>query len=349
MCVYLCKQHLCLCIRFWLACRASRILLQEWMEGISTRLEERQKKRIMAAVKQTILHLNNLSLFLFTSFPVLMERSLGLLLNLSFISISTLSSCCCCSVSVLQGVPHCRGEDDDMGRLGLGVPEAVLAEARKTALVRSQCSPAKLTDTAFEKPFGALLRIPSGTPFGASLRTPLGIPLSETYICWFGLLLGESSLELVPDLGLWLRVSEGQGVRSSRLVPSWQRGAGVGQELESWKVRRRCSRAGLVPETGRPRLRSCCLNSDTWGIIRVKHGRLKDSEQSIRYHLDVSSSECFQAFLTVRSTRFAGRSSGLDAVFVSGEGWVAVAGTGWEFRGMAPEDFTRSLWSPLKE
>lgn len=107
-----------------------------------------------------------------------------------------------------------------MGRLGLGVPEAVLAEARKTALVRSQCSPAKLTDTAFEKPFGALLRIPSGTPFGASLRTPLGIPLSEMYTCWFGLLLGESSLELVSEPGLWLRVSEGQGARSSRLVPS---------------------------------------------------------------------------------------------------------------------------------
>lgn len=62
-----------------------------------------------------------------------------------------------------------------MGRLGLGVPEAVLAGARKTALVRPHASPAKLTDAAFEKPFR--------TPFGASLRIPLGIPLSGMYIC----------------------------------------------------------------------------------------------------------------------------------------------------------------------
>lgn len=189
-----------------------------------------------------------------------MEQSLGLFLNLSFISISTF---CCCSFSVFQGVPHCRGEEDDMGRLGLGVPEAVLAGARKTVVVRPQCSPAKLTDTAFEKPFGAVLRIPSETPFSASLRIPLGIPLFGMYICWFGLLLGESSLELELELGLWLGGSKGQGVWGSRLVPSWQRGAGVRQVWGSWKGRRRCNRAGLVPETGRPRLRSCCLNSDT--------------------------------------------------------------------------------------
>lgn len=150
-----------------------------------------------------------------------------------------------------------------MGRLGLGVPEAVLAGARKTVLVRPQCSPAKLTDTAFEKPFGTVLRIPSETPFSASLRIPLGIPLFGMYISWFGLLLGESSLELELELGLWLGGSKGQGVWGSRLVPSWQRGAGVRQVWGSWKGRRRCNRAGLVPETGRPRLRSCCLNSDT--------------------------------------------------------------------------------------
>lgn len=98
---------------------------------------------------------------LLTSLPALAQCSLGLLRNLSLISNSTLSSCCCCcccSFSVLQGVPHCRGEDDDMGRLGLGVPEAVLAGARKTALER-QCSPAKLTGAAFEKPFVTLFRI----------------------------------------------------------------------------------------------------------------------------------------------------------------------------------------------
>ena len=49
------------------------------------------------------------------------------------------------------------------------------------------------------------------------------------------------------------------------------------------------------------------------------------------------------AFLTVRSTRFAGRSSGLDMGFLSIGVWFVVAGTGWGFRGMAPEDFTRSL------
>ncbi len=146
-----------------------------------------------------------------------------------------------------------------MGRLGLGVPEAVLAGARKTALVRPHCSPAKLTDAAFEKPFGTVVRI----PFGASLRIPSGIPLSGMYICWFGLLLGESRPELELEPGLWFGGGGGQGVRGSRLVPSWQRGAGVRQEWGSWKGRRRCNSAGLVPETGRPRLRSCCRNSDT--------------------------------------------------------------------------------------
>lgn len=186
-----------------------------------------------------------------------MERFLGLLLKFSFSS--TLSSFLC-SFSLLHRVPHCRGEDDDMGRLGLGLSEAMLAEARRTVLVRQQCSPANITDTAFEKPFGMR------TPSEASLRIPLGIPLSETYSCWLGLLPGESILELELEPGLWLGGSEGvRGVRGSKLVPSWQRGAGVRQELGSWKGRRRCKRAGFVPETGRPRLRSCCLNSDTWG------------------------------------------------------------------------------------
>lgn len=146
-----------------------------------------------------------------------------------------------------------------MGRLGLGVPEAVLAGARKTALVRPQCSPTRLTDAAFERLLGATFIF----SFGVSLRIPLGIPLSEMYMCWFGLLLGEFSTELELEPGFWLSGSEGQGVRGSRLVPSWQRGAGVTHEWGSWNGRRRCSRAGLVPETGRPRLRSCCLNSDT--------------------------------------------------------------------------------------
>lgn len=146
-----------------------------------------------------------------------------------------------------------------MGRLGLGVPEAVLAGARKTVLVRLHCSPAKLTDAAFEKPFETALRI----PFGTSLRIPLGIPLSCMYICWLGLLLGESGPELELKLGLWLGGNWGLGARGSMLVPSWQRGAGVRQEWGSWKGRRRCNRAGLVPETGSPRFRSCCRNSDT--------------------------------------------------------------------------------------
>lgn len=130
-----------------------------------------------------ICHTRNLSLSVLTSLPEHVERSLGLLLILSLISSSTLSSCCCCccrccSFSVLQGVPHCRGEEDDMGRLGLGVPEAVLAGAKKTVLVRLHGSPAKLTDAAFVKPFGTVFRIPFGTLFGALLRIPLGIALS---------------------------------------------------------------------------------------------------------------------------------------------------------------------------
>lgn len=146
-----------------------------------------------------------------------------------------------------------------MGRLGLGVPEAVLAGVRKTALVRPHCSPAELTDTAFEELFGTVFRI----PFEVSLRIPLGIPLSGMYICWFGLLLGESRPELELEPGLWLSGSGVQGVRGSKLVPSWQRGVGVRQEWGSWKGRRRCKRAGLVPETGRPSFLSCFRNSDT--------------------------------------------------------------------------------------
>lgn len=114
-----------------------------------------------------------------------------------------------------------------MGRLGLGVPEAVLAEVRKTALARPHCSPANPTDAAFDRPFGIALRTTFGIPFGASLKIPLGIPLSGMYICWFGLLLGESSPELELEPGLWLGGSGGQRVIGSRLVPSWQRGAGT--------------------------------------------------------------------------------------------------------------------------
>ena len=48
-----------------------------------------------------------------------------------------------------------------------------------------------------------------------------------------------------------------------------------------------------------------------------------------------------QAFLTVRSTRFAGRGSGLDVGFESVGVWLVVAGTGWGLRGRAPDDFTQ--------
>lgn len=87
-----------------------------------------------------------------------------------------------------------------MGRLGLGVPEAVLAGAKKTALVRPPPSPDKVTGTACEKPLDK--SIPSGTPLGESVRIPLGIPRSVMNICWLGLLPGESILELELELGL---------------------------------------------------------------------------------------------------------------------------------------------------
>lgn len=87
-----------------------------------------------------------------------------------------------------------------MGRLGLGVPEAVFAGAKKTALVRPPPSPDKVTGTACEKPLDK--SIPSGTPFGESVRIPLGIPRSVMNMCWLGLLPGESILELELELGL---------------------------------------------------------------------------------------------------------------------------------------------------
>lgn len=62
-----------------------------------------------------------------------------------------------------------------MGRLGLGVPEAVLAGAKKTVLLRPHGSLARLTDAALVKPFGTVFRIPFGTLL---LRIPLGIPMS---------------------------------------------------------------------------------------------------------------------------------------------------------------------------
>lgn len=157
-----------------------------------------------------------------------------------------------------------------MGRLGLGVPEALLAGPGKAALER-HCSPAKLTGTALEKPLVAPLRI----PFWASLRTPVGTPLSGVYICWVGLLPGESRPELELEPGLWPAGGAGPGVSGSRPVPGWQRGAR--QEWVSWNGRRRCNRAGFVPETGRPRFRSCCRNSDTWGRGRGGHTNDEDS------------------------------------------------------------------------
>lgn len=84
------------------------------------------------------------------------------------------------------------------------------------------------------------------------------------------------------------------------------------------------------------------LIPEEWEELKVEGQRTLNNNNS--YHSKTFPAfECFPAFLTVRSTRFAGRSSGLDAGFVSREVWFAVAGTGWGFRGMAPEDFTRSL------
>lgn len=184
-----------------------------------------------------------------------------LLLSLFFVS--TLGSLCC-PASFPSGVAHDRGEEHDMGRLGLGVPEDVLAGARKTAAVSPTPSPKNVTGTACEKPLDG--NIPSGTLSAGSARISLGIPRSVVDNCRRGLLPGESTLELDPEPdpelepgpGLWLRAGWG-----SRLVPSWQGGARVTPERGGWKRRRRCNRAGLVPETGRPRLRSCCRNSDT--------------------------------------------------------------------------------------
>lgn len=97
-----------------------------------------------------------------------------LLLSLSF-PLGSLG----CSLSFPSGVAHGRGEEHDMGRLGLGVPEDVLAGARKAALVR---------------PPPERESIPSGSPPGESARISLGIPRSVMDKCWLGLLPGESIL-----------------------------------------------------------------------------------------------------------------------------------------------------------
>lgn len=247
--------------------RASRILLQEWMKGSLTRLIDKNLVEWGNFFTPVTNKSTLSSLSILTSLPVFKERSLGLLRILSLICSSTLNSCCCCSccsLSALQGVPHCTSEDDGMGKLGLGVPEAVLAEAMKAVLVRLHCSPAKLTVAAFVNAFGTVFNVPFGTVFGATVWIPLGIAPSWMYSCWFGLQLGESSPELELEPGLWLDGSGGLGVRGSRLELSWEKGAGLRQACWSWKGQSRCSNVGLVPETGSPRLRSCCRSSDTW-------------------------------------------------------------------------------------
>lgn len=80
-----------------------------------------------------------------------------------------------------------------MGKVGLGVPEAVLAGSKNTVLLNPHCSAAKLTDEAFVNTFGLAYRFPFGFLLGPSLRIPLGIPPSWMYSCWFGLLQGEFS------------------------------------------------------------------------------------------------------------------------------------------------------------
>lgn len=182
-----------------------------------------------------------------------------LLLSRSFVSTP---GCLCCSVSFPSGVAHDRGEEHDTGRLGLGVPEDALAGARKTAPGSPLPSPDNVTGRACGKPVGE--SVPSGTPSGESARISLGTPPSVMDNGWLGLLPGEPVLEPALELGLRLGGRRGaRGAGGSGLVPSWQRG--VTQGRGSWKRRRRrrWSRAGLVPETGRPRLRSCCRNSDT--------------------------------------------------------------------------------------
>lgn len=87
-----------------------------------------------------------------------------------------------------------------MGRLGLGVPEDVLAGARKTALLRPPPSADKVTGTAREKPLDE--SVPSGLPSGEPARISMGIPRSVMEKAWLGLPAGESSLELELELGL---------------------------------------------------------------------------------------------------------------------------------------------------
>lgn len=92
--------------------------------------------------------------------------------------------------------------------------------------------------------------------------------------------------------------------------------------FESLKGRSRSMRAVLVPETGMPRIRRCCLSSDTYS-------RNKSHHQSHVDPLIVSPSKCqlLLATLTFRSSRLAGRGPGLtgemllwlEYVFLTGE------------------------------
>lgn len=108
------------------------------MEGSSTALREGGREEVSPLLRLTDLRGARL-----TSSPGPRVLGLDLLLSLSF---STLASLCC-SVSFPSGVAHDRGEEHDMGRLGLGVPEDALAGARKTALVRAP-PPDKVTGRA---------------------------------------------------------------------------------------------------------------------------------------------------------------------------------------------------------
>lgn len=77
---------------------------------------------------------------------------------------------------------------------------------------------------------------------------------------------------------------------------------------------------------------------------------MKENDTSAYVGFGFSKLTSFQVFIrmffsTVRSTRLDGRISGLETGFMSVGVWFVVAGTGWRFRGKAPED----LGSPLKQ
>lgn len=85
---------------------------------------------------------------------------------------------------------------------------------------------------------------------------------------------------------------------------------------ESLKGLSRSIRAVLVPETGIPRKRRCCLSSDTYGNKIAK---------SLRCSFGISV-KCYFRTLTFKSSRLGGRGPGLTGEMLLWLGYTLLTG-----------------------